>query len=125
MNLTLTCNTIDDTAREGYYRSLKIGKSFVLGHIIDAFVCRYDAITATPHPAPHTPAAPHVPLPSIHSDYLAALYRRTGLHSYRDASGPIRAEIANVEPTGHLVLRNEASHLRRYAFKEVEYLVDA
>ena len=125
MNLTLTCNKIDDIAREGYYRSLKIGKSFVLGHIIDALIRRYDAITATPHPAPHTPAAPHVPLPSIHSDYIAALYRRTGLHSYRDASGPIRAEIANVEPTGHLVLRDEASHLRRYAFKEVEYLMDA
>lgn len=68
---------------------------------------------------------PHVPLPSIHSDYIAALYRRTGLHSYRDASGPIRAEIADVEPTGHLVLRDEAGHLRRYAFKEVEYLMGA
>jgi len=101
-------------------------RSFVLEYIIDVFARRYDAITASLHRSPLTAhPSPLAPAPSVHSDYLAALYRRTGLHSYRDASGPFRAEIADVEPTGHLVLRDEAGHLRRYAFKEVEYLVDA
>ncbi len=109
-------------------------RSFVLEYIIDAFARRYDAITASLHRSPLTASLHSLPLtahpstlapaPSVHSDYLAALYRRTGLHSYRDASGPFRAEIADVEPTGHLVLRDEAGHLRRYAFKEVEYLID-
>lgn len=82
-------------------------RQLLLSDIIDAFFRRYDALDS---------------LSSLHADYLAALYRRDGFHPYRDAYGPFLAEIVDVEPTGHLLLRDEAGNLRRYAFKEVSYL---
>ena len=57
---------------------------------------------------------------SLHHEYLSHLYRRTGLHPFRDRDGQFRASIADVEPDGHLILRDTAGRLRRYAFKEVE-----
>jgi len=33
------------------------------------------------------------------------------------------AEIANVEDDGHLVLRDEEGRERRYAFKEVQFVI--
>ncbi|MBQ9191850.1 MAG: biotin--[Bacteroidaceae bacterium] len=61
---------------------------------------------------------------TLHASYLAALYRRTGMHPYREASSstPFLAEIADVETSGHLVLRDEQGCLRRYAFKEVAFV---
>jgi len=61
---------------------------------------------------------------ALHASYLAALYRRTGMHPYREASSstPFLAEIADVETSGHLVLRDEQGCLRRYAFKEVAFV---
>ncbi len=87
-------------------------RRFVLEAIIDAFVRRYEAIQSG------APAA----LAAIHADYLAALYRREGRHAYRDAQGLFQAEINDVEPTGHLILRDTEGRLRRYAFKEVAYV---
>ena len=57
----------------------------------------------------------------IHEEYQAALYRRTGFHAFHDAEGVFQAEIAGVEPSGQLVLRDTAGRLRRYAFKEVAF----
>ncbi|MDR2472310.1 MAG: biotin--[acetyl-CoA-carboxylase] ligase, partial [Tannerella sp.] len=37
---------------------------------------------------------------SIHSEYLASLYRREGFHPYSDANGRFEAAIHDVEPTG-------------------------
>lgn len=54
--------------------------------------------------------------------YFQRLYRRDGLHPYRDAAGPFRARITAVEPTGHLILEDETGSLRRYAFKEIVFL---
>ncbi len=50
-----------------------------------------------------------------HPDYLANLWRRTGLHPWRDDSGLFQASIVYVSPTGMLTLSNS----RTYAFKEV------
>ena len=50
------------------------------------------------------------------------LYRRTGYHPFRDADGTFEAEIADVELSGHLVLRRSDGKLSRYAFKEVAFL---
>lgn len=55
--------------------------------------------------------------------YQKFLYRREGLHPYRDAQGKFMAEIHKVEPSGHLVLKDEGGNLRRYAFKEVEFIL--
>ena len=87
----------------------------ILNHILEAFQQRYASLT--PHPSPLTPHPS-----SLHADYLAALYRRTGLHPYRDAHGQFDAEIIDVEPSGHLILRDMSGTIRRYAFKEVEYV---
>ncbi|MBR1712533.1 MAG: biotin--[Alloprevotella sp.] len=62
--------------------------------------------------------------PGLAADYHARLYRRTGLHPYRDAQGDFRAEIAGVLPDGRLQLRRTDSTLSTYAFKEVQYLPD-
>ncbi len=62
--------------------------------------------------------------PRLHADYMAALWRGRGNFAFRDsASGEIfSASIEGVEPLGHLLLRSGSS-LRRYAFKEVEFLL--
>lgn len=59
----------------------------------------------------------------IASRYLAALYRRTGMHPYRDAGGTFTAALETVGPDGHLVLRRADGTLSRYAFKEVEFIL--
>ncbi len=60
---------------------------------------------------------------TIHDEYKSVLYRRNGSFRYRDADGEFCGEIETVEPNGHLVLRKENGEIRKYAFKEVEYLV--
>ena len=42
-----------------------------------------------------------------------------GFYPYEDACGRFEAEIADVELTGHLLLRTREGETRRYAFKEV------
>ncbi|MDE5658501.1 MAG: biotin--[acetyl-CoA-carboxylase] ligase, partial [Muribaculaceae bacterium] len=53
------------------------------------------------------------------ADYMARLWRREGLHHYRDATGEFMASIDAVAPDGTLTLRLSDSTLRTYAFKEV------
>lgn len=59
----------------------------------------------------------------IHSRYAAALYRREGLHAYRDAAGEFMAAIDRVEPDGRFVLRRTDGSESGYLFKEVEYVI--
>jgi len=59
----------------------------------------------------------------VRQAYRQCLYRRTGFHRYADAQGEFLAEIADVEKTGHLILRKEDGELRRYEFKEVRFLI--
>lgn len=55
--------------------------------------------------------------------YRKHLYRNKGLFPYRDAQGDFMAEHQEVEPDGHLVLKDEEGTLRRYAFKEVTFIL--
>lgn len=55
--------------------------------------------------------------------YMQALYRNDGFYPYTDSNGQFEARIAGVEPTGHLLLQDTAGEIRRYAFKEVRYLI--
>ena len=57
--------------------------------------------------------------PLIRMCYRKALYRGEGFYPYKDANGRFEAEIADVELTGHLLLRTREGETRRYAFKEV------
>ncbi|MBR1593673.1 MAG: biotin--[Alloprevotella sp.] len=58
---------------------------------------------------------------ALHADYLRHLYRREGLHPFRDADGSFLASIAAVLPDGRLVLRRPDGTEHPYAFKEVEH----
>ena len=60
---------------------------------------------------------------AINEEYKACLYRREGVYTYRDKNGEFQAEIADIEENGHLLLRDAAGHLRRYAFKEVQFVL--
>ena len=53
----------------------------------------------------------------------AGMSVESGLRTFRDADGPFEAEIADVEFSGHLVLRRPTGRLSRYALKEVSFLL--
>lgn len=56
---------------------------------------------------------------SIRRQYRNLLYRGEGFHCYKDENGTFEAEIKDIAPTGHLILRLRDGETRRYAFKEV------
>ena len=60
---------------------------------------------------------------AIRTLYIKNLYRKKGLHPYRDRNGEFKAEFHKIEPDGRLVLKDEVGNLRRYAFKEVEFIL--
>lgn len=63
---------------------------------------------------------------AIHREFLSTLYRGDGaMHLYRDRDTGDRfeASIAGVEPLGFLLLTDSGGATRRYAFKEVEFLL--
>ena len=82
----------------------------LLGCVVKAF-CKYYVMLAAGRYA------------EISALYHAALYRRHGFHAYRDADGTFDAAIVEVEDDGHLVLRDRDCRIRRYAFKEVQFLL--
>ena len=51
--------------------------------------------------------------------YYRVLYRREGLHTYRDANGIFQASIVEIQPNGRLILEDEEGKIRPYLFKEV------
>lgn len=51
--------------------------------------------------------------------YCSVLYRREGLHTYRDANGIFQAKIIEIQPSGRLLLEDEHGQIRPYLFKEV------
>ncbi len=59
----------------------------------------------------------------IERKYDEALYRRHGMHRYRDKDGEFMAEIVGVQPDGRFILRDGAGSERTYLFKEVQYII--
>ena len=59
----------------------------------------------------------------LHNLYMQHLYRKGELHSYSDDKGTFVARIIDVEPSGHLILEDENKSQRRYAFKEVMFII--
>lgn len=59
----------------------------------------------------------------IRRQYLSMLYRRQGFHPYTDCNGVFMAELVDVEDSGLLVLRDDNGKERRYAFKEVQFVI--
>ena len=65
--------------------------------------------------------------PGIHQAvsllYKQKLYRRTGIYPYQDANGTFMATFHHIDPDGHLNLMDTEGNVRRYAFKEVSYIL--
>ncbi|MGL5894398.1 MAG: biotin--[acetyl-CoA-carboxylase] ligase [Bacteroidales bacterium] len=60
----------------------------------------------------------------LSSKYFSKLYRSTGYHKYRDLQGvEFSAEIVEVKPSGHIVLRDSNNDKRSFLFKEVEFII--
>ena len=59
----------------------------------------------------------------VRQQYLQMLYRRKGFHPFTDKNGAFMAEIVDVEDSGHLVLLDDSGQRRRYAFKEVQFVI--
>lgn len=59
----------------------------------------------------------------IVTQYEKSLFRKEGMHRYRDANGEFLARIVCVEPEGRLILEDKMQNQRGYMFKEVEYLL--
>lgn len=62
-------------------------------------------------------------IPAIRQLYLSRMYRKEGFYPYQDAQGSFMAEFQDVEPSGNLVLKDEQGTLRRYAFKEIAFIL--
>ena len=60
---------------------------------------------------------------SIVTRYTESLFRKEGMHRYKDVDGEFLARIICVEPEGRLILEDEKQVRRAYMFKEVEYLL--
>ena len=65
----------------------------------------------------------HFRIDIIRKKYRRHIYRREGFYPYRDAEGEFEAEMLEVENDGHLVLLDTEGRQRRYAFKEVAYVI--
>ncbi len=59
----------------------------------------------------------------LHTRYKAHLFRRDGMYRYKDEEGYFEARIVDIEPTGHLLLEDAGGGMRRYAFKEVSFVI--
>lgn len=57
----------------------------------------------------------------ILNNYRNSLYRKEGYHRYRDQEGEFEAQFVDIEPDGHLLLKDRQNLLRCYAFKEVMF----
>lgn len=88
----------------------EIDREEVLQRFITCFIANYQLLIAGEQEL-------------IRAHYFAALYRRVGFHPYVDAGEAFEACIHDIEPTGHLLLRLPDDSLRRYAFKEVAYIL--
>lgn len=58
----------------------------------------------------------------LHQTYMRRLYRREGLHPYRDKEGEFMASIQGVKSNGQLMLRLEDGEERIYSFKDLVYV---
>lgn len=56
--------------------------------------------------------------------YNEHLYRRRGFYPYEDSGGRFDAEIQEVAPSGHLILRDRSGRSRQYELKEIKYILN-
>lgn len=88
----------------------EIERRFVLEHVMEYFT-RYYEWTEQGRDA------------ELHEMYLHHLYRKGEKHGFTDKNGIFEGTITDVEPTGHLIIRDTKGQDRQYAFKEVQYII--
>lgn len=59
----------------------------------------------------------------IKTQYKASLFRKEGLYLFTDSDTTFLARIHDVEDSGLLVLETESGQIRKFAFKEVKYIL--
>lgn len=62
-------------------------------------------------------------LDNIRINYKKALFRGEGFHLFEESGNSFSAQIEDVEDSGLLSLRLETGEIRKYAFKEVKYVI--
>ena len=60
---------------------------------------------------------------ALREEYAATLYRNDGVYPYCSEGETFYASITGVEPDGHLILTTDTGEERRFAFKEVSFLL--
>lgn len=82
----------------------------VLDQFIDAFRTRYQQTFTDSARA-------------LREEYAATLYRNDGEYPYCSEGKTFYASITGVDPDGHLILTTDTGEERRFAFKEVSFLL--
>lgn len=59
---------------------------------------------------------------TIRRKYFNAIYRKDGFHWYKDNNGKFEATIENIEKDGRFILKDRKGNVRKYLFKEIEYV---
>ena len=62
--------------------------------------------------------------PDVDRLYRDRLYRREGLHRFRDEKGEFRASIEGIRPDGCLMLLTDGGEHRVYEFKQVQFILN-
>ena len=60
---------------------------------------------------------------TIIHNYHEALYRKDGIHTYKDKDGQFEAEIKEVLPNGTLRILRKDGNIKEYMFKEIEFIL--
>ena len=60
---------------------------------------------------------------TVRTSYWYRSYQRMEKSWYQDLNGCFQATITGVEPDGHLLMTDSDGHERRYAFKEVQFIL--
>ena len=76
--------------------------------LLHQFLCCFQSVTS---------------MVTVSIQYRNRLFQRRKLCEYRDADGYFKATLVDVEPDGRLVLCDETGRERRYAFKEVQFML--
>lgn len=64
-----------------------------------------------------------IDLPALTLRYKSRLYRREGYHTYQSEEKKFQARIADIDPTGRLVLETVTGERKSFAFKEVSFVI--
>ncbi|MCD8284783.1 MAG: biotin--[acetyl-CoA-carboxylase] ligase [Prevotellaceae bacterium] len=88
----------------------ELDRTLVLEAIVEEFSSLYTALCEGDHEG-------------IRQGYLKRLFRKGERHGFCDSRGEFMATLETVEPTGHIVLRDDEGRRRRYAFKEVQHII--